>query len=129
MNENPKKNKNSGKKGASKNKNSTAKNAVENLVSSNFSAKNKPVSKAKYDKQGKVKNNSNKKDTKKSSKPKKNNKPASKPQKKQLPIKIIPLGGLGEIGKNITLYEYDGDMILVDCGMSFRLMSLKILMR
>lgn len=36
-----------------------------------------------------------------------------------LPIKIIPMGGLGEIGKNITLYEYDGDMILVDCGMSF----------
>ncbi|MCQ2454813.1 MAG: ribonuclease J [Clostridia bacterium] len=35
------------------------------------------------------------------------------------PIKIIPLGGLDEIGKNITLYEYDGDMMLVDCGMSF----------
>ena len=35
------------------------------------------------------------------------------------PIKIMPLGGLGEIGKNITLYEYDGDMLLVDCGMSF----------
>ena len=35
------------------------------------------------------------------------------------PIKIIPLGGLGEIGKNITLYEYDGDMFLVDCGMAF----------
>lgn len=35
------------------------------------------------------------------------------------PIRIIPLGGLGEIGKNITLYEYDGDMLLVDCGMSF----------
>jgi len=35
------------------------------------------------------------------------------------PIRIIPLGGLGEIGKNITLYEYDGDMFLVDCGMSF----------
>lgn len=35
------------------------------------------------------------------------------------PIKIIPLGGLGEVGKNITLYEYDGDMILVDCGMTF----------
>lgn len=35
------------------------------------------------------------------------------------PLKIIPLGGLGEIGKNITLYEYGGDMFLVDCGMSF----------
>lgn len=38
---------------------------------------------------------------------------------KQIPLRIIPLGGLGEIGKNITLYEYDGDMFLVDCGMSF----------
>ncbi len=37
----------------------------------------------------------------------------------QKPLKIIPLGGLGEIGKNITLYEYDGDMMLVDCGMAF----------
>ena len=35
------------------------------------------------------------------------------------PLRIILLGGLGEIGKNITLYEYDGDMFLVDCGMSF----------
>ena len=42
-----------------------------------------------------------------------------KPPTPKLPIKIIPLGGLGEIGKNITLYEYDGDMFLVDCGMSF----------
>ena len=42
-----------------------------------------------------------------------------KPQGAIKPIKIIPLGGLGEIGKNITLYEYDGDMFLIDCGMSF----------
>lgn len=35
------------------------------------------------------------------------------------PFKIIPLGGLGEIGKNITLYQYADEMILVDCGMSF----------
>lgn len=40
-------------------------------------------------------------------------------KKASKPIRIIPLGGLGEIGKNITLYEYDGDMLLVDCGMSF----------
>ena len=42
-----------------------------------------------------------------------------KSKKTNKPIRIIPLGGLGEIGKNITLYEYDGDMFLVDCGMSF----------
>lgn len=43
----------------------------------------------------------------------------TKPQNPAKPVKIIPLGGLDEIGKNITLYEYDGDMFLVDCGMSF----------
>ncbi len=42
-----------------------------------------------------------------------------RPAQPKLPVKIVPLGGLGEIGKNITLYEYDGDMFLVDCGMSF----------
>ena len=35
------------------------------------------------------------------------------------PLRIIPLGGLGEIGKNITLFEYDGDMFIMDCGMTF----------
>lgn len=35
------------------------------------------------------------------------------------PVRIIPLGGLGEIGKNITVYEYKNDAIIVDCGMSF----------
>ena len=40
--------------------------------------------------------------------------------RKKLPtIKIIPLGGLNEIGKNITVYEYGNDIILVDCGMTF----------
>jgi len=34
-------------------------------------------------------------------------------------IKIIPLGGLGEIGKNMTVIEYDNDIIIVDCGMAF----------
>ena len=34
-------------------------------------------------------------------------------------LKIIPLGGLGEIGKNLTIYEYGKDMFLVDCGMGF----------
>ncbi len=34
-------------------------------------------------------------------------------------LKIIPLGGLDEIGKNITVLEYGKDMILVDCGVGF----------
>ena len=34
-------------------------------------------------------------------------------------LKIIPLGGLHEIGKNMTAIEYDGEMIIIDCGMSF----------
>ena len=36
-----------------------------------------------------------------------------------VPMHICPLGGLGEVGKNITLYECQGDMILVDCGLGF----------
>ena len=34
-------------------------------------------------------------------------------------LKIIPLGGLGEIGKNMTVYEFGSDIIVVDCGMGF----------
>ena len=34
-------------------------------------------------------------------------------------LRIIPLGGLHEIGKNITVFEYGDDMIAVDCGLSF----------
>ncbi len=34
-------------------------------------------------------------------------------------LKIIPLGGLNEIGKNMTVYEYGNDMIVVDAGMGF----------
>mgnify|MGYP000764043077 CR=1 FL=1 len=38
---------------------------------------------------------------------------------RRTPVRIIPLGGLNEIGKNMTVYEYGGDIIVVDCGMAF----------
>ena len=34
-------------------------------------------------------------------------------------LKIIPLGGLDEIGKNVTVLEYGKDMIVIDCGVGF----------
>ena len=48
----------------------------------------------------------------------------SAPERKQkyIPgnnLKIIPLGGLGEIGKNMTAFEYGNDIVIVDVGMSF----------
>lgn len=39
--------------------------------------------------------------------------------KKSLPLKIIFLGGINEVGKNMTLYEYNDEIIIVDCGLAF----------
>ncbi len=86
---------------------SVSKNAVNSLVSGDFSFK-KTAGKSKKEtanKKTNTKRHSNYKKTKTNGNTK--------------PIRIVPLGGLGEIGKNITLYEFDGDMLLVDCGMSF----------
>ncbi|MBQ2279887.1 MAG: ribonuclease J [Ruminococcus sp.] len=52
----------------------------------------------------------------KSSKPKANRRP-QRPTKPS--VKVSFLGGLNEIGKNITLIECEGDMIIIDCGMAF----------
>lgn len=41
------------------------------------------------------------------------------PKKEKSKVRIIPLGGLGEIGKNITVIEYANDIIIVDCGLAF----------
>ena len=41
------------------------------------------------------------------------------PKEAATPIHIYPLGGLGEVGKNMTVYECCGDMIIVDCGLVF----------
>ena len=39
--------------------------------------------------------------------------------KKQTPLRIIPLGGLDGIGKNMTAFEYGDDMVLIDAGLMF----------
>lgn len=44
------------------------------------------------------------------------------PQRKKqaaIPLNIYPLGGLGEVGKNFTVYECQGEMLIVDCGSVF----------
>ena len=62
----------------------------------------------------------------KTQKPKANQRKAKKQSGKQEEfrfkpsnLKIIPLGGLHEIGKNITVFEYENDIIVVDCGLAF----------
>lgn len=34
-------------------------------------------------------------------------------------VKIIPLGGLGQIGMNMTAFMYEDEIVVVDCGLSF----------
>ena len=40
-------------------------------------------------------------------------------EQRKTPVRVIPLGGLLEVGKNVTVYECMDDMFLVDCGMTF----------
>ncbi|MCL1903898.1 MAG: ribonuclease J [Oscillospiraceae bacterium] len=41
------------------------------------------------------------------------------PQRRSAPVKIIPLGGLNEIGKNLYVFECSNDMFIIDCGLAF----------
>lgn len=47
------------------------------------------------------------------------NKKSFKPKTPAPKVRIIPLGGLHEIGKNMTAIEYENEIILIDCGLSF----------
>ncbi len=89
----------------------------------NTQTKKNETKKKQYKNTSKKNDNKNQK-SKHSVKNQKNSKTTQKPQKdasqKKAPkMKIIPLGGLGEIGKNLTLYDYAGSMFIVDCGMTF----------
>lgn len=50
---------------------------------------------------------------------KKNNAEKDKKESRKTPVKIIPLGGLNEIGKNMTVFECSNDMFILDCGLAF----------
>ena len=41
------------------------------------------------------------------------------PKKEKSKLRVIPLGGIGEIGKNLSVIEYGEDIIIVDCGLAF----------
>lgn len=41
------------------------------------------------------------------------------PKKEKAKLRVIPLGGLNEIGKNITVLEYADDILIIDCGLGF----------
>ncbi len=43
----------------------------------------------------------------------------SRPQPKKTPVRVFALGGLGEIGKNLYVYECSNDMFIIDCGLAF----------
>lgn len=47
------------------------------------------------------------------------NRPRKRRETRKTPVRIIPLGGLNEIGKNMTVYECANDMFIVDCGLAF----------
>ena len=44
---------------------------------------------------------------------------AAQPTEPAVSVKVMPLGGLGEVGKNITVYECQNDLVVVDCGLVF----------
>ena len=74
----------------------------------NTNLKNEKIEKAEsVDKKNKIEKRKETKVTKRDSIFKKSN------------LKIIPLGGLHEVGKNITVFEYEDEIIVVDCGLSF----------
>ncbi len=86
-------------------------NRKKNLKKSGDSAVNNKEKKT-------VNRNDSVKRTRSNTAPKKSNKSVKKTTPK-VPLKVISLGGLEEIGKNLTVFECENDIILVDCGMSF----------
>ena len=87
---------------------------------SNSKQKRKAPYKRGYNKKENVKKEVSKTDKKENLKRNQNKKEENLEVRfKKSPIKIIPLGGLLEIGKYITVFEYENDIIIIDCGIAF----------
>ena len=89
--------------------NSERKTVVEKKSNNNENIQNREERKDAIERKTKRDNNKNVKSLK----------PEEKFGFKRPKLRIIPLGGLHEIGKNITVFEYGDEMIAVDCGLSF----------
>lgn len=110
-------------KRAVKVKKNTLNNKSNNKVKNEKKEKiNKPTNEnTKLIKKSSVRKNVNATNTRNIQKEQKNKKSDNKLEFrfKQEKLKIIPLGGIQEIGKNITVFEYGDDIVLVDCGLAF----------
>ena len=89
-------------------------NETKNNAKSKNSNRGKQSANKKTTQNKKSKNSLNSKPKKQTTQKKKNTQ-----KREEINVKIAFLGGLNEVGKNMTLYECQGDMILVDCGLAF----------
>ena len=89
-------------------------NEAKNSAKSKNSNRGKQSANKKVTQNKKNKNSLNSKPKKQTTQKKKNTQ-----KREEINVKIAFLGGLNEVGKNMTLYECQGDMILVDCGLAF----------
>ena len=112
-----KKNKKHNNKTENKNQNKTQK---KHRKQKGFKSKKQGGGKMPKEKTVDTKNNQTSKATRKTEQNKKSNRYGKiKPPVKANPIKISFLGGLNEVGKNMTVYEYEKSMLIVDCGLAF----------
>ncbi len=89
-------------------------NETKNNAKSKNSNRGKQSANKKTTQNKKSKNSLNSKPKKQTTQKKKNTQ-----KREEINVRIAFLGGLNEVGKNMTLYECQGDMILVDCGLAF----------
>ena len=79
--------------------------------------KQQPKQKQETKKQTNNKNVTSQRQTNK--KPSNTNKPQQAKKTKKSNLKVMFLGGIGEVGKNLTVFEYENDIVVVDCGLMF----------